>query len=136
MSGAWPPPAPSVWKVAMARPLKAARVVSTKPDFVQRVGVDRDLHVHAVGDGQAVVDRRRRGAPVLVQLQAAGAGLDLLLDAGGLAGVALAEEAEIHRQPFGRLQHAAHVPRARRHVVASVPCAGPVPPPIMVVTPL
>ncbi len=32
MSGAWPPPAPSVWKVAMARPLKAARVVSTKPN--------------------------------------------------------------------------------------------------------
>ena len=32
MSGAWPPPAPSVWKVAMVRPLKAARVVSTKPD--------------------------------------------------------------------------------------------------------
>ena len=32
MSGAWPPPAPSVWKVAMARPLKAAMVSSTKPD--------------------------------------------------------------------------------------------------------
>ncbi len=31
MSGAWPPPAPSVWKVWMVRPLKAAMVVSTKP---------------------------------------------------------------------------------------------------------
>src|SRR6185312_762895 len=82
--------------------------------FVQRVGVDRDLHVHAVGDGEAIVDRRRRGAPVLVQLQPAGAGFDLLLDARGLAGVALAEEAQIHRQALGRLQHAAHVPRTRR----------------------
>ncbi len=32
MSGAWPPPAPSVWKLWIARPLKAARVSSTKPD--------------------------------------------------------------------------------------------------------
>src|SRR5205085_9026649 len=44
-----------------------------------------------------------------------GAGLDLLPDAGGLAGVALAEEAEVHRQAFGGLQHAAEMPRARRH---------------------
>ena len=32
MSGAWPPPAPSVWKVWIVRPLKAAMVSSTKPD--------------------------------------------------------------------------------------------------------
>ena len=32
MSGAWPPPAPSVWKAWMVRPLKAAMVSSTKPD--------------------------------------------------------------------------------------------------------
>ena len=31
MSGAWPPPAPSVWKAWMVRPLKAATVSSTKP---------------------------------------------------------------------------------------------------------
>src|SRR6185295_5564892 len=49
-----------------------------------------------------------------VQLQPAGAGLDLLLDAGGLAGVALAEEAEVHREALGRLQHAAEVPGAGR----------------------
>jgi hypothetical protein len=43
------------------RVLHAARLV-------QRVGVDRHLHVHRVGDVQTVVDGRRRGAPVLVQL--------------------------------------------------------------------
>ena len=32
MSGAWPPPAPSVWNVWMVRPLKAAILSSTKPD--------------------------------------------------------------------------------------------------------
>ena len=32
MSGAWPPPAPSVWKVEIERPLKAATEDSTKPD--------------------------------------------------------------------------------------------------------
>jgi hypothetical protein len=31
MSGAWPPPAPSVWKAWIVRPLKAAMVSSTKP---------------------------------------------------------------------------------------------------------
>ena len=31
MSGAWPPPAPSVWKAWMVRPLNALMVSSTKP---------------------------------------------------------------------------------------------------------
>ena len=31
MSGAWPPPAPSVWKAWMVRPAMAAMVLSTKP---------------------------------------------------------------------------------------------------------
>ena len=82
--------------------------------FVERVGVDRDLHVVPSATAQAVVDRRRRGAPVLVQLQAAGAGLDLLVERGRQAGVALAQEAEVHREGLGRLQHRVDVPRARR----------------------
>ena len=77
MSGAWPPPAPSVWKVWMARPLIAANVSSTKPLSFSVSVVDRDLDVHLVGDSQAIVDRRRRGAPVLVQLQPDRAGADL-----------------------------------------------------------
>src|SRR2546428_4936841 len=36
--------------------------------LVQRIGVDRHLHVHFLGDREAVVDRRGRRAPVLVQL--------------------------------------------------------------------
>ncbi len=42
------------------------------------------LHVEPVGHRQRAVDRRRRGAPVLVQLQAGGTGADHLLERGGL----------------------------------------------------
>ena len=114
MSGACPPPAPSVWKAWMVRPLKARMVSSTKPEFVERVGVDHHLHVVIVGDAEAAVDRRRRRAPVLVQFERAGAGLDLLDERGGLGGVALAGEAEVHRVRVRRLDHALDVPGAGR----------------------
>ncbi len=114
MSGAWPPPAPSVWKAWMVRPLKARMVFSTKPELVERVGVDQDLDVHLVGDREAAVDRRGRRAPVLVQLERAGAGPDLLDQAVGPRRVALAGEAEVHRPGLGRLEHAPDVPGARR----------------------
>ena len=44
-----------------------------------------------------------------MELEAAGAGADLFLDRLGGGGVALAVEAQIHRQPFGGLEHAADV---------------------------
>ena len=114
MSGACPPPAPSVWKAWMVRPLKAAMVSSTKPDLVQRVGVDHHLHVVVVGHRQRAVDGRRRRAPVLVQLEAGGAAQDLLDQRLGLRGVALAGEGEVHREGVGRLDHARQVPGAGR----------------------
>ena len=82
--------------------------------FVQRVGVDHHLDVVIVGDRQAAVDRSRRRAPVLVQLERAGAGLDLLDERRGLGGVALAGEAEVHRIGVGGLDHALDVPGAGR----------------------
>ena len=83
--------------------------------FVERVGVDRHLHVHLVRHREAAVDRRRRRAPVLVQLEPHGAGGDLLLQRRlGQARVALAEEAEVHREGLRRLQHAVDVPGSRR----------------------
>ena len=70
MSGAWPPPAPSVWIGVDGAALERGDRGFDEARLVQRVGVDRDLHVHLVGDREAVVDRRRRRAPVLVELQA------------------------------------------------------------------
>ena len=52
--------------------------VLDEPGLVQRVGVDRHLHVELVGDRQTRVDGRRRRAPVLVKLQADRAGANLL----------------------------------------------------------
>ena len=114
MSGAWPPPAPSVWKAWMVRPLNALMVSSTKPNSFERIGVHHHLHVVVVGDRQAVVDRGRRRAPVLVQLERAGAGLDHLFERRRPRGVALAGKSEIDREGVGRLDHARDVPGAGR----------------------
>ena len=46
--------------------------------LVERVGVDRDLDVHLVGHGERGVDGGRRRSPVLVELEADRARLDLL----------------------------------------------------------
>jgi hypothetical protein len=70
-----------------------------------------------------------------VQLQPQAPASTCSSSAAGQAGVALAEKAEIHRQALGRLQHAPQVPGPGVQVVALVPVAGPVPPPIIVVTP-
>ena len=114
ISGAWPPPAPSVWKAWMVRPLKAFTVSSTNPELVQRVRMQHHLDVVVVGNREAVVDRGRRGAPVLVQFQRAGAGLDHLDQRGRARRVALAGYAEIDRERVERLDHPAHVPGSRR----------------------
>ena len=94
------------------RPLKARDGILHETRFVQRVGVDGDLHVVFFGDGKGVVDGGGRRAPVLVQLEADGAGLDLLAQRRGRRGISLAEKAEIHGKGLGGFEHAVHVPRA------------------------
>jgi hypothetical protein len=76
--------------------------------------VDHDLDVVVVGDRKTAVDRRRRRAPVFVQLQRAGAGLDHFLERRRAGGITLAGEAEIDRKIVGRLDHPRQVPRAGR----------------------
>ena len=99
----------------MVRPLKALIVSSTKPDSFERVGVDRHLHVEIVGDGEAAIDRRRRRAPILVQLQAAGAGLDLLDQAPRACdALPLPKKPRFIGKAIGRLDHARDVPGAGR----------------------
>ena len=88
--------------------------VLDEAEFVERVGMDHHLDVVIVGDRQAAVDRRRRRAPVLVQLERTGAGLDHLLERGRARGVALAGKAEIDRERVDRLDHPRHVPGAGR----------------------
>jgi len=87
------------------------RVVDV-PRLVERVGVDRDLDVLGFGDAKAAVDRRRRGAPVLVELEADRAGADLVDQALGPRRVALAGQPDVERDRVGRLQHELDVARA------------------------
>ena len=96
------------------RPLNARDRVLDEAGFVQRVGVDGDLHVEFVGHVEAGVDRRRRGAPVFVQLQPDGARQHLLAQRLVRRAVAFAEKAEVHRILVRGLEHAVHVPDARR----------------------
>ena len=79
MSGAWPPPAPSVWigvdGAALDRRRSSSRRSPTRSAC--RCG-SRPARPCSLGDAAGSVDRRGRRAPVLVQLEADGAGLDLL----------------------------------------------------------
>ena len=104
--------------------------------LVERVGVDRDLHVEFVGDRQALVDGRGRRAPVLVQLQADGAGADLLAQRFGASRCCPCRES---RNSAGTPATASYIRRMFHapgvQVVALVPVAGPVPPPMSVVSP-
>ncbi len=98
----------------MVRPLNALMVSSTKPELVQRVGMDHHLDVVIVGDRKTIVDRGRRRAPILVQLERAGAALHHFLQRGGQRRIALAGKAEIDRERIRRLDHARDMPRPRR----------------------
>ena len=91
-----------------------AQRVFQKTAFVERVGVDGDLHIHLVGHAHAAVDGSGRGTPVLVQFQAHGTGTDLLAQRFGLRGIALAEQADVDGQCIGGLQHAGQMPGAGR----------------------
>ena len=80
--------------------------------LVERIGVDGHLHVETVGDRQRGADRSGSRAPVLVNLQAAGPGFDLLFERLVHRAVALAQQADVHRKPLDRLQHTLDVPAA------------------------
>ena len=82
--------------------------------FVQRVGVDHHLNVVNVGHAQAIVDSGGRCAPILMQLQGAGARDDLFFKRGGQSRIALACKTEIHRERVSCFNHARDVPRAGR----------------------
>ena len=123
--------------IGVNRPARDRRDrVLDESGFVQRVGVNRDLDVELVGDGEALIDRGRRRAPVLVQLQAERAGAHLLAQRLGLRSRCPCRES---RSSAGNASTASYIRRMFHapgvQVVALVPVAGPVPPPIIVVMP-
>ena len=80
--------------------------------LVERVGVDHHLHVVVVGHREAVVDGGRGRAPVLMELQAGGAGEDHFLERSGDRGIALAGESQVHGESIEALDHAFDMPGA------------------------
>src|ERR1700683_1727276 len=81
--------------------------------LIERVGVNGHLHVVLVGHAQRTVDDGGGRAVVLVHLQGAGTGLDLLAQRAGLAAVALAHEADVDRHHLAGFEHARQIPRPR-----------------------
>ena len=136
MSGAWPPPAPSVWKAWMVRPLKAASVSSTKPD-----SFSVSVWIVTCTSYSSATDRQQSMAAGVVpqsscSLRPQAPASICSTSACGLRGVALAGEAEVHREarrPPASMRARCQGPGVQ--VVAAVPVAGPVPPPSIVVMP-
>ena len=48
--------------------------------LVERIGVDGHLHIETIGDPQCGADRSGSRTPILVNLQTAGSGFDLLFE--------------------------------------------------------
>ena len=90
-------------------PLDRGDGVFDKPRFIQGVGMDADLHIHLIRDRQASVNGGGCCSPVFMQFEAASPSPHLLFQGLGGAGIALAEETQIHRQSFGGLKHPADV---------------------------
>jgi len=93
--------------------LKGGDGVFDKAGLVQGVSVDGHLHVVVFGDAEASVDRRRRRAPVFMELQAHRPRLYLLPQARLQRTVTLAHQAKVQRKGVKRLQHPRHVPCPR-----------------------
>ena len=135
MSGAWPPPAPSVWKAWMVRPLKAAMVSSTKPDSL-RVSV---WIITWTSNASATERQQSMAAGVVPQSSCS---LSEQAPARIISSSAAGRDAlPLPAKPrFIGKASAASIMRARCQgpgvqVVALVPVAGPVPPPSIAVTP-
>src|SRR4029077_10628653 len=109
-----------VRSVSAARPFRMKRVngsalegrdcILDETALVQGVGMDKNLHVHVIRNRQTTVNGRGCCTPVFVKLEAARSGLDLLNETCCRACIALPEEAEIHREGIGGLEHPLNMP--------------------------
>src|SRR5262245_46941034 len=105
--------------------LEGSDGIFDKPALVQRVSVDSNLYIHVIRDREAAVDGGRSRAPVLMKLQAACPGLDLLNETDCRACVALAQNAEIHGKGIGSLEHPLDMPGSGRAGRGSCPRSWP-----------
>src|SRR5262249_40367625 len=107
-------PGPFAVKSMDGSALECSHGVFDKTALVQRIGVDRDLHIQVIGDRKTAIYGSRSRTPVLVKLQAARAGFDLLNKTGGRACIPLGENTEIYRERVGSLEHSLNMPGSGR----------------------
>ena len=135
ISGAWPPPAPSVWKACIVRPPIALIVFSTNP-----LSLSVSVWIITCTSNSSATFKQQSIAPGVVPQSSwsfreeARAVTCSLRASGRLAFPFPAKDKFIGKASadcsiFPMFQGPGV------HVVASVPCAGPVPPPNMVVSP-
>ena len=113
MSGAWPPPEPSVWNEWIVRPSNAAIVSSTKPDSFS---VSVCMHT-CTSISSATVSAERSTAGVVPQsswhLKPTAPASICSTSAALPCAVALAEDADVDRPALEGAQHVRDVARAR-----------------------
>lgn len=113
MSGACPPPAPSVWYAWIVRPHDGGEGVGDEPGLVEGVRVDGELRTRPFADGEAGVDGGGGRAPVLVDLESQCAAAQLGVHGLLRHRVALAEQPDVDREGLQRLEHPGQVPGPR-----------------------
>ncbi len=136
MSGAWPPPEPSVWNEWTARPSKAAIVSSTKPDSLS---VSVWMHT-CTSISSATVSAERSTAGVVPQsswhLKPTAPASICSTSAALPCPWPLPRMPTLIGQPSKARSIVRMLPGPGVTVVALEPSDGPVPPPIRVVVPL
>ena len=114
----------------------AAIVSSTKPDSFSVSVWMATWMSYLSATSRQTIDGGRGGRPSLRAASARSApARTWSIRAFRQAAVSLAEEAPVDRKPFGGLEHALMFQGPGVQVVAQVPVAEPVPPPIIVVIP-
>ena len=114
MSGAWPPPAPSVWKAWMVRPLNAAMVSSTKP-----LSFSVSVWIITCTSNRSATERQQSIAAGVVPQSSCSFSDDapariISSSAAGREALPLPENAMLTGSALCGLQHARDVPRAGR----------------------
>ena len=136
MSGAWPPPAPSVWNAHNTRPLVAAMVFSTKPDSLSV----SEWIATWVSVASATSRQLSMAAGVVPQsscsLRPMAPALTCSCNASGRLALPLPRKPRFMAKPSAACSIRSMCQGPGVLVVARVPVAGPVPPPSMVVMPL
>src|SRR4051812_29564955 len=135
MSGAWPPPAPSVWKAWMVRPLNAATVSSTKPD-----SFSVSVWIMTCTSWSSATERQQSIAAGVVpqsswSLSEQAPASTISTSPPGSEALPLPASPRLTGKESKARSIISMCQGPAVQVVAFVPSAGPVPPPSIVVTP-